>query len=70
MKNKKKNDSINELESEISFTKHFLEESVMRGKALDIILPLVSTEHMAELLEELYNFRVKEKSDFNNSKKH
>ena len=38
---------------------HFLKESIERGKALSIIIPLIGDQDVTELLSELYDLRSK-----------
>jgi len=37
--------------------KHYYNESVDRGKAIGVLLPLINQEDMIDLLAELYNYR-------------
>lgn len=45
------------VEAEQAMRNHFLETSQKRGKALEILLPLIDQEDMTELLSELYDLR-------------
>ena len=44
-------------ESEFEFTKYFVDQSIDRGKALSVVLPLIGHTKMIDLLTELYNKR-------------